>query len=541
LTFANPPLPTPSPRPPEAAVETAAVLTERYGESYRWLVTITGMVGVVAMVLAMTTVNVAVPDVMGAFGVGQDVAQWMSSAYMTTMTAGMLINAWLTGIFGERRCFVGSLIFFSLGAVWSGMAPNEDVLILGRLLQGFSAGVAQPLVMATIFTVFPPERRGSAMGIFGLGVVFAPAIGPSLGGLMIEYFSWHHVFFISLPFCALAAVMGLVFMPTRTIPKVIPPFDWLGFTLLCVALYGLMTGIADGQREGWASNLIVGRLTVGTLASVAFVLWELYTPRALLDVRIFASIEFSCTALIALIFGAGMMGSTYVIPVFVQTCIGFTPLQAGLMMMPAGLMLAFIFPLAGRMADAIPASTMIIGGLLLFALGFYVMIGADVDTTFWTLVGMIMVSRLGLGFINPSLNSSSLKALPPDKVRQGAGVANFMRQLGGAFGINLVVAFFEVRTRLHADALTATQDWGNQTTARLLHQVEQLLQRSGLPYEHQKAGALDYLGSMINLQAQVMAFSDTFVIIAIVSLLAVIPAVILSRSQRRGKRLAWTR
>ena len=180
--------------------DSAQVLSERYGPSYRWLVTITGMVGVVSMVLAMTTVNVAVPDVMGAFGIGQDKAQWMSSAYSATMTAGMLINAWVTGILGERRAFVGSLVFFSIGALLGGMAPTEDTLIFARVLQGFSAGIAQPLVMATIFTVFPPERRGSAMGVFGLGVVFAPAIGPTLGGLMIEYFSWHYVFFISLPF-----------------------------------------------------------------------------------------------------------------------------------------------------------------------------------------------------------------------------------------------------------------------------------------------------------------------------------------------------
>jgi MFS transporter, DHA2 family, multidrug resistance protein len=520
--------------------DSAQALSERYGPAYRWLVTVTGMIGVVSMVLAMTTVNVAVPDVMGAFGIGQDKAQWMSSAYMATMTAGMLINAWMTGVLGERRVFVGALVFFSIGAVMGGSAPNEDVLIFSRVLQGFSAGVAQPLVMATIFTVFPPERRGSAMGVFGLGVVFAPAIGPTMGGLMIEYFSWRYVFFLSLPFCVIAAVMALVFMPSRPVPQRIPPFDWLGFALLCTALFGLMTGIADGQREGWSSDIIVFRLALGAAASVAFVLWELHTPRAMLDVRTFANFEFSAAALIALIFGAGMMGSTYIIPVFVQTCIGFTPLLAGLMMMPAGLMLAFIFPLAGRMSDAMPASTMIIGGLLLFALGFWWMVGADVDTTFWTLVGMIMVSRLGLGFINPSLNASSLKALPADKVRQAAGISNFMRQLGGAFGINLMVAFFEVRTRFHADALTGTQSWDNRTTERLLEQVEKLLQRDGLTYQQQKAGALDYLGAMLNAKAQMLAFSDTFIIIALVALAALVPAAMLSRSQRRASRLAWS-
>jgi EmrB/QacA subfamily drug resistance transporter len=416
-----------------------------------------------------------------------------------------------------------------------GSAPTEDALIFARVLQGFSAGVAQPLVMATIFTVFPPERRGMAMGVFGLGVVFAPAIGPTLGGLMIEYFSWRYVFFISLPFCVVAAVMGMIFMPTRSIPKVIPPFDWLGFALLCTALFGLMTGIADGQREGWSSDAIVFRLVLGGAATVGFVCWELYTPRALLDVRIFANVEFAAAALIAFIFGAGMMGSTYIIPVFVQTIIGFTPLEAGLMMMPAGIMLAFIFPLAGRLSDSMPASTMIIGGLVLFAGGFAWMTTADIDTTFWTLVCMVMLSRLGLGFINPSLNASSLKALPADKVRQGSGVANFMRQLGGAFGINGMVAFFEIRTRFHADALTATQDWGNRTTDRMLTQVEHLMQKSGLPFQHQKAGALEYLATMLQSNAQMLAFSDTFIVVGVVALAALIPAAMLSRSQRRSR------
>jgi hypothetical protein len=183
---------------------------------------------------------------------------------------------------------------------------------------------------------------------------------------------------------------------------------------------------------------------------------------------------------------------------------------------------------------------MIIFGLVLFAVGFAFMTAADVDSTFWTLVVMVMVSRLGLGFINPSLNAASLKALPADKVRQGAGVANFMRQLGGAFGINGMVAFFEVRTRFHADALTATQDWGNRTTERLITLIEQLMQKSGLPFQQQKAGALEYLSAMLQAKAEMMAFSDTFIIVGVVALAALIPAAMLSRSERRARRLAWS-
>ena len=513
--------------------DSAEVLAERYGPAYRWLVTSAGMVGILAMVLAMTTVNVAVPDVMGAFGIGQDKAQWMSSAYLSTMTAGMLLSAWVVTVLGERRVFVASLILFSVGAVLGGSAPTEDVLIFARVLQGFSAGVAQPLVMATIFGVFPADRRGTAMGVFGLGVVFAPAIGPTLGGLMIEFFSWRYVFFISLPFCVVAGIMGYLFMPTRALPGALPKFDWAGFALLCIGLYGLMTGIADAQREGWEANRIVLSLAVGSAAAIGFVLWELRVDEPLLEIRMFAIPAFAASAVVSFIFGAGMMGSTYLVPVFVQTTQGFTPLEAGLMMMPAGLLLAVIFPVAGRMADVISPALMIMGGLLVFALGFAMLSAADADTTFWTLACVTMVSRLGLGFINPSLNASSLKALPPDLVRQGAGASNFLRQLGGAFGINLGVVFLEQRTRFHAEALTATQDYANSTTGRLIHQVEHLLARAGLPETIQKSGALEYLGGIVQGQSLSLAFQDTFIIGAIVALAAVPPAFLLSRSQRQ--------
>jgi predicted MFS family arabinose efflux permease len=226
-----------------------------------------------------------------------------------------------------------------------------------------------------------------------------------------------------------------------------------------------------------------------------------------------------------------MMGSTYLVPVFVQTTQAFSPLDAGLMMMPAGLMLAVIFPVAGRLADAVSPALMIIGGLLVFAFGFAIMSKTDADTTFWTLAGITMVSRLGLGFINPSLNASSLKALPPDLVRQGAGASNFLRQLGGAFGINLGVVFLEMRNRFHAEALTATQDYANSTTERLIDQVMQLLSRAGLPHQVQRSGALEYLGSIVQGQSLSLAFQDTFIVGAIVALVALLPAFMLSRSQ----------
>lgn len=513
--------------------ETVEVLFERYGPAYRWLVTVTAMTGMVSMVLSMTSINVAVPDVMGAFGIGQDKAQWMSTAYLATMTTGMLLSSWLIAILGERIVFLSTLVLFSIGAVLGGLAPTIDFVIVARVMQGLAAGVTQPLVMATLFSVFPPERRGSAMGVLGLGIVFAPAIGPTLGGIAIDMFSWRYVFFISLPLCAVAMILGAVFMPTRRLPDRIPGFDWAGFGFLCIALLCLLTALADGQREGWTSDYIVLLLVVGTTAAAGFILRELFASAPLLDLTIFADPAFASAATIGFIFGAGLLGSTYIIPVFVQTIQGYTPLRSGLLLMPAGLLLAFIFPLAGRVSDTMPSYILITGGLVVFALAFFLMGLADVNTGFWTFAFFTVLTRLGLGFVNPVLNASALKAVPPEKVRQGAGAVTFIRQLGGAFGVSLLVAFLEQRTRFHGEALTATQTVAHGPSRELVAAVGHLFGEIGLPAAEQDRMALSYLGDMLYAQARTLAFQDTFMVIGIVAVVALVPAWAMSRSHRR--------
>ena len=510
--------------------ETVEVLRERFGPSYRWLVTVTAMVGTMSMVISMTSVNVAVPDVMGAFGIGQDKAQWLSTAYLATMTAGMLVNAWLVSIFGERRIFLACLVVFMGGAALSGLAPNFDMLIFGRVLQGGSAGILQPLAMATIFTAFPPERRGTAMGYFGLGVVFAPAIGPTLGGVMIDLFSWRAIFYVPLPFCLAAFLLGSIFMPSRTLPSHLPRFDGLGFALLCTALFCLLSGIADGQREGWSSDRIVGVLSLGIAATAGFVLWEHMTKTPLLDMGLFRNPSFVAAAFVKLIFGAALTGSTYIVPVFVQTIQGYTPLRAGLMMMPAGILLAFIFPLAGRVSDVVPAHYPVIGGLIVFTFAFALTGFVDVNTPFWTFVVFIILGRLGLGFVNPVLNAHALKALPPDQVKQGAGASNFIRQLGGAFGVNGLVAFLETRTSFHNEALTATQTYANETSREMMTVLQGVYAQAGVSETIQQPGALYFLGQVVYAQGSSMGFQDAFFAVALIGALALVPAWIMSRA-----------
>ncbi|HEX5079804.1 MAG TPA: DHA2 family efflux MFS transporter permease subunit, partial [Geminicoccaceae bacterium] len=377
-------------------------LFARYGPAYRWIATVTAMVAAIAVILSATIVNVAIPDVMGAFGISQVEAQWLSTGFLAAMTATMLLTDWARRAFGERGTILAALTLFMAGSVLGGAAPDEGVLIAARVLQGAAAGVVQPLAMIIVFQVFPPDRRGSAMGIFGIGVVLAPALGPWVGGLLMDSFDWRYVFYLGVPFAALGMVLASVFLPTRSETGPRPGFDWLGFGLLALFLTTLLSALSNGQRWGWDSDPILINFALAALAAIAFVWWERLTSRPMLDLRLFAQLPFASAAIVSFIMGAGLFGSTYLLPVFVQTIQGMTPTEAGLLLMPAGFVLVLVFPLAGRLTDRMRPGILIGAGMLIFAWSSWLMAEVDVNTGFWLLAWWTVLSRIGLGLVFPA-------------------------------------------------------------------------------------------------------------------------------------------
>lgn len=507
-------------------------LAARWGAPYRWLVTLAAMIGTIATILSATIVNVALPQVMGAFGIGQDHAQLISTAFLAAVTGTMLLNGWLVDSFGCRLTFAAAIAMFVIGSIISGSAPNEGVLITGRVLQGAAAGMVQPLGMQIIFQVFPPERRGSAMGLYAVGVVLAPALGPTLGGVIVDEFGWRAVFFMGVPFALLGLALGLVFLPGPARDGVRRRFDGPGFVLLVTALLALLTGLASGQREGWGSDRVMLELGLAALAGTGFVLWELRTDTPMLNPRLFAVRGFACSAAVGLVYGMGLFGSTYLIPLFVQTIQGYSATRAGLLLMPAGLAMVVVFPIAGRLADRFTPPGPIAVGLLLFAASVWLMTGVGTDTPFWTFALWILLGRVGFGLAMPSMNAGGLRALPPRWVGQGSGAINFARQFGGALGVNLLSIHLERSTLFYSQALTATQD-GRAATRELLREVERLLAGSGIDELTRQAMAQDHLGQMILSQASMLAFRDTFLLVAFACLAALVPVAIMRWGGRR--------
>lgn len=424
-------------------------------------VALTIMLGTTSVVLATTIVNVVLPDIMRDFAVDQGRVQWLATGFLAAMAATMLTTAWWVRAYGLRRTYMVALLVFVAVSLAGGFATSIDALILSRIAQGAIAGVIQPLAMIALFEVYPPEERGTAMAAYGLGVVLSPALGPALGGLLGQFFGWRAVFFVSLPLCLAALALA----PTRLAcfergDAQRPAFDGLGFMLLCAFLLFVLGGLAHAQRHE-LSPAGLAFVVAGTLVcAAAFLAWELRRSHPMFDPRVFRDPVFAAAAAVGFAYGMGLYGSTFLVPLFVQTVSGFSVMEAGILLLPGGLLLALSIPPAGRLTDRHSPHYIVCAGLVCFALSFLLFAGSTARTGFWALAAWIAVGRLGLAMMIPALNAGAVQGLPLAQIAQGAGALNFVRQLGGAFGTSLLSLLLQWRLAVHqqetAAALEAT-------------------------------------------------------------------------------------
>jgi EmrB/QacA subfamily drug resistance transporter len=405
------------------------------------------------------------------------------------------------------------------------------VLIFCRVVQGGIAGLLQPLAVYTLYSVFPPNEKGRAMGYLGIAVILGPALGPALGGILIDAFNWRYIFYIAVPTSAAAILLGSLFMPEREESSARADFDWAGFCLLSVSLTCLLTGLSNGQREGWYSGYILSLIGVAVAAGVAFVAWELRIAQPLVHLRVLASTRFAAAASVAFIMGAGLFGTVYLVPLFVQSVQGYTALAAGLLLMPPGLVMGVFLPLGGHLTDRLPASWLIVTGLSFFALSCYWFGSVDVNTPFWVLVWWVVLGRIGLALINPALNVAAMRAVRTEHLGQGAGLINFFRQLGGAFGVNLLSVMLDRRTFLHSNALASVETAANSATAELLRAIQNILAQAGASEDLQLSGALHFLDRVVYAQAYTLGFRDSFLICGSAFILALVPAWLMGRTK----------
>jgi EmrB/QacA subfamily drug resistance transporter len=398
--------------------------------------------------MASTISSVAVPDMSRVFTLGQDRAQWLSASFMGAMTVSMLTTPWLLERYGYRYTYCGAVALLMTAGIGGGLSQWFGLILAMRAAEGLAAGVLQPIPAIIVLYAFERGEQGKAMGIFGFGVVLAPAVGPSVGGVLVEWWGWRSIFFVVVPFSVLALAFARRYLPVgapggAAINRQGARIDVLGLCLLAAALLLLLNGVADLHAGGMLS---AGALLAAAAAAIAgFIVHQRRSARPLMRLDLFAHRTFAMGGAVAFIYGMALFGSTYLVPVFMQIALGLPPSQAGAVLLPAGIVLAVTIPLAGRLAERWPVSRVVVIGLVLLAASFALMISVGPATALWLIALWASVGRIGLGFVLPSLNLGSMRGLPQSLISHGSSTVNFMRQLGGAVGISLVGSVLEWR------------------------------------------------------------------------------------------------
>lgn len=413
------------------------------------------MVGMMGSIMSSTIVNVAVPDMSSYFQIGQDRAQWISASFMAATTLSLLLTPWLLQRFGLRKTYIGANLLLMIGGIAGGLSGHYPVMIAMRALEGAAAGILMPIPNVVIMREFPADQQGRAIGIFGFGVVLSPAIGPAVGGILVEQFGWRSIFFVVVPFCLVAYALARRYLPVVSSFVTTPrPLDWIGLILAAASTLAVMNGLV--QLQG-ADSLPGTLLLAGGLAGFAlFTLYQLRATHPLLQMRLYLHRPFAVGALVGFVFGIGMFGSTYLLPIYMQAALDFSPSKAGLVLLPAGIALALCMPIAGRLADRLRASRLVASGMAVLALSFVLTATVTAQTSFALLILWVILGRIGMGILMPALSLGSLRGLASAEYPQAASMSNFLRQLGGAIGVSLIGILLEWRLAAHGVTMLGT-------------------------------------------------------------------------------------
>jgi EmrB/QacA subfamily drug resistance transporter len=434
-------------------------LSARYGPRYRWLLLLSVMIGVMASIMSSTIVNVAIPDMSQHFELGQERAQWVSSGFMVAMTVSMLTTPWLLARHGYRRTYVGTMVLLMAGGVSGGLANHFPLVLAARVAEGLAAGVVQPIPAIIILRAFEPHEQGRASGIFGMGVVLAPAIGPSIGGVLVDLFGWRSIFFMVVPFCIASIWLACKFVPVTAPGGAVAArssgLDWGGLALGTAGTLCLLNGLVE--LRGDAPLQAAALLACAGLAFGAFVAWQRRVAATggapLMNLALFRYRQFAMGSVVAFIYGAALFGSTYLLPVYMQVGLHLSASHVGTILLPAGIVLAVTIAGVGRLADRQPTWLLVCIGLALLAASFALMLALRLDSAIWLLAAFAVIGRIGLGFILPSLNLGSMRPLERALIPHGASAINFLRMLGGAAGVSLCAIVLEWRLAAHGDSL----------------------------------------------------------------------------------------
>jgi MFS transporter, DHA2 family, multidrug resistance protein len=486
-----------------------------------WLIAVVVAVAAFMEVLDTSIANVALPYMAGSLGASNDQSTWVLTSYLVSNAIVLPISGWLSSVFGRKRFFMTCLTIFTISSLLCGIAPSLGAIIFFRVLQGLGGGGLQPMAQAILADIFPPEKRGLAFALYGVTVIVAPTVGPTLGGWITDNYTWRWIFFINLPvgILTLFLVYRLIDDPpwAKRIQGAIAKIDYVGVSLLILGVGALQVMLDRGQEDDWFGSRFITTFAVLAAAGlISLVIWEWFYKSPIIEVRLFKNLNFLGANGMMFMLGLMLFSSLVMMPLFLQSLLGYTAESAGLVLSGGGVILLFLMPIAGVLSNKVPSKYLVaFGWLTLSAAMYYSTQRLDLGISFRSASILRIVQVFGLGFLFVPINLSSYVGMPTEKSGSVAGLVNFMRNIGSSVGTSMVTTLLARRAQVHQVYLVANVVAGQPAFRRSTGGLAGRLATSHIGPAGASAHAYALLYQSVLAQATTLAYIDTYRVLAI--------------------------
>ncbi len=508
----------------------------------KWLVTLSVSFGTLMGAIDSSIVNVALPHIRGAVGATIEEITWISTAFVVATVIVMPLTAFLGALIGQKRVYMACLVLFLVGSALCGTARSLPALAAYRAIQGLGAGALQPTEQAILRQTFPPKEQGMAMALFGMAVMIGPAVGPTLGGYITDQFDWPWIFYINLPVGGLGLLMVWRFVHEPTDIREAnraraetqrANMDWAGIALLTVGIASLQFFLEEGARRDWfESNVIIVVAAIAGLCLVAFVIQELTTKAPVVNLRLFKDQVFLSGTIIGAVMFAMLMGSMFLLPLFMQELLGFTATQSGITLMPRTLAMMLATPFVGRIYNKVSPAILIGIGVVLFSVGSVELSHLTLQSSGASIISSLVVTGFGFSFLFVPLTTTALSKIPRHQLTDATGLNSLFRQVGGSIGLTIFATLLTRYMHVATAGLSSSVSLLRPEVANRVSAIQAGLMARGMDSMTARAAAIKMIGGNVAAQSAVLSFEKMFLLQAI-AFLVVLPLLFFLKVERQ--------
>lgn len=505
-----------------------------------WLIAVTVMLATFMEVLDTSVANVALPHIAGSMSATTDETTWVLTAYLVANAIVLPLSGWFSTLFGRKNFYIACVVLFTVSSTLCGLAPSLLMLVIFRILQGLGGGALQPISQAVLRETFPREKQGMAMAVYGMGVVFAPVLGPTLGGWITDNFSWRWIFLINIPVGILSILFTTVlihdppYLKRRDRSKKLH-IDYIGLSLLTIGLAALEIALDEGQRNDWfESPMIIAAALIAVLSIATVIWWELRQKDPVIELHLLGERNFAISTFMMFMLGFILYGSTMLLPLFLQTMLGYTATQSGMALSPGGIVIMVLMPIVGFLMMRIQSRWLVMFGLLVSSYGLFKMTNFNVGLDFSHAVWARIIQSVGLAFLFVPINTMAFYFIDKTKVSYATGLINLARNVGGSAGIAIASTLLARRQQFHQSVLVSHLTPLDPAYNQMLQGSSQMLQQQGHAAADAISQAYGMLYGTVLRHATMLAFIDVVYVMAI-AFLAMMPLMFLMKKMEPHK------